>query len=68
MSTFWGADVPISMPVPPKERIWVDFDGMGFTEHGIAHYINDNEWEELLTPTFAPSDFVPGDEHPLSGA
>lgn len=59
---FWGADTAISMPLPPAEKVAVDFDGFGFTVNGVAHNITVSEAEELVTPIFAPSDYFPGVE------
>jgi hypothetical protein len=61
----WAADVPVSAPValrPDDQKVYVDFGGFGFTLYGIAHNINEDEREELITPLYAPSDYVPGSE------
>ena len=52
----WGADVPISKPVPPprEQPVHVDMGGIGFTSGGLAHYLSEADAEEWFLPTYAP--------------
>lgn len=55
MSDTWGADVPISMPVPPETKPLVDMGGgFSFGVNGMCHAITEEEWQENSLPTFAP--------------
>lgn len=49
----WGTDTPISLPVPPKDNILVDFGTLGFTEFGMAHNISAGDIADYL-PIFLP--------------
>lgn len=60
----WSSDTPISMPVPHPDPILVKFKGFGFTAHGIAHTITDQELETLHTPVMMPIDFTDDDRGP----
>ena len=51
----WGADAPISMPVPPEGTVLVPLgDGMGFTAAGLVMDLNEADLEEVYAPIFAP--------------
>jgi hypothetical protein len=50
----WGADVPVSMPLPPDEPIMVDMQGFGVTQYRLVHSITAAEYEELAVPVYAP--------------
>lgn len=58
MSTpgYWGADVPISMPLPLQgdDPGLIDMDGFCFTSSGLAHNLSQADWEMLSVPTFSP--------------
>lgn len=62
----YSSDVPISMPIPPKDNVLVPMYGFGFTQYGLFHDITQGEYEELRTPTNRPEDpsmpTVRGDE------
>lgn len=58
--TAWGTDGPVSMPVPPKGQKLVTYGGFTFTEYGIAHDVTEADLEEVLGPTYAPSNYIPG--------
>ena len=53
----WGADVPISMPIPPDPK-QPGLTGLGagwvMTAGGIAPDLDEDTWEAVVTPTFAP--------------
>lgn len=50
----WGADVPISMPLPPSEPVMVEMQGFGMTQYRLVHSITAAEYEELAVPIYAP--------------
>lgn len=54
----WGADVPISMPLPPAagEDIQVEFFGFGMTQYRLVHSITEREYQDLSVPVWAPAD------------
>ena len=54
----WGADVPVSMPLPPAagEEILVPMYGFGMTQFRLVHDITGPEYESLSVPVFAPED------------
>lgn len=58
MSTpaYWGADVPISMPLPLQDDNpgLIDMDGFCFTANGLAHNLSQADWGMLSVPTFSP--------------
>lgn len=54
MKQAWGADVPISMPVPPPKRPLVDMGGFAFGVQGICHALTLEERDEYAAPTYAP--------------
>lgn len=57
MPNTWGADVPISMPLPTSSD-QPALIGLGpgwvMTAGGIAPDLDENTWEEIVTPSFAP--------------
>lgn len=65
----WGADTMPSMPMPtkPDQPILVSMGGFGFTAGGITHDINQDEWEELVTPLWAPIGVFPQGLRPTNG-
>lgn len=50
----WGADCPVSMPLPPSEPVLVEMAGFGMTQYRLAHSITGAEYEELRVPVYAP--------------
>lgn len=54
-SNSWGADTPVSLPVPMRQEdvAYVDFGGFTMTEFGISHRFRATELEDYL-PNFAP--------------
>ncbi len=54
----WGADVPISMPLPPAdgEDILVPMYGFGMTQYRLVHDLTQTEYQALQVPVFAPQD------------
>lgn len=50
----WGADVPISMPLPPGEPVMVPMYGFGMTQFRLVHDISAAEYEALAVPVYAP--------------
>jgi hypothetical protein len=61
----WGADVPISMPVPAAERVMVEMFGFGMTQYRLVHALSRADYESLAVPVYAPAsptgEVVPGD-------
>jgi hypothetical protein len=61
----WGADVPISMPVPASEPVMVDMFGFGMTQYRLVHSLSSADYERLAVPVYAPASptgtVVPGD-------
>lgn len=55
--SYWSADVPISMPMPPKGERIVKMDGFVMTPECLAHDINVADFNKMATPTFAPENF-----------
>lgn len=51
----WGADVPISMPVPAAEPAMVEMHGFSMTQYRLVHDITAAEYEELSVPVYAPA-------------
>lgn len=58
----WGADVPISMPLPVSsdEPVIVDMYGMGMTQMRLVHSLTQREYENLSVPVYQPEN--PADE------
>jgi hypothetical protein len=54
----WGADVPVSMPlpVPPSEQVVVEMFGFGMTQYRLVHGITQREYEALSVPVYQPRD------------
>jgi hypothetical protein len=50
----WGADVPISMPVPAPEAVMVQMFGFGMTQYRLVHDLTSAEYEALSVPVYAP--------------
>lgn len=50
----WGADVPISMPLPAGEPVMVPMFGLGMTQYRLVHDISAAEYETLAVPVYAP--------------
>lgn len=59
MSDTWGADVPVSMPVPPETKPLVDMGGFAFGVDGICHAITEEERDAYAIPTFGPAPMEP---------
>lgn len=61
----WGADVPISMPVPVAEPVMVPMFGFGMTQYRLVPDMTSAEYQELSVPVYAPAapagDVVAGD-------
>lgn len=52
--TYWSADVPVSMPLPPEQPARLSMSGFTFTDGGLAHDITQADYERLSVPDFAP--------------
>ena len=50
----WGADVPISMPVPANEAVMVPMFGFAMTQYRLVHDMTSAEYEALSVPVYAP--------------
>jgi hypothetical protein len=50
----WGADVPISMPVPVSESVMVPMFGFGMTQFRLVPDMTSAEYESLSVPVYAP--------------
>lgn len=50
----WGADVPISMPVPVDEDIIVPMSGFGMTQFRLVPDMTSAEYADLAVPVYAP--------------
>lgn len=50
----WGADVPISMPVPAEEDVIVPMFGFGMTQYRLVPDMTSAEYEDLAVPVYAP--------------
>jgi hypothetical protein len=61
----WGADVPVSMPLPAAEPVMVPMYGFGMTQYRLVHALSQADYETLAVPVYAPAnptgDVVPGD-------
>lgn len=51
---YWGADVPISMPIPSDTTVLVDMGAHGFTVNGLQHNLSQADLEEYTQPNFSP--------------
>ena len=56
----WSSDTTPSMPLPMRAElpVKIDFGGFGFTYGGIQHNLNEDEYENILMPAFAPQGFL----------
>lgn len=52
--SYWGSDVPISMPVPASDEILVDMGAFGFSLNGLQNNLSTSDLEEYNTPSFSP--------------
>lgn len=54
----WGADVPVSMPMPPPadEPIMVSMYGLGMTQYRLVHDLTAREYQDLSVPVYQPAD------------
>lgn len=52
----WGADCPVSLPLPAPEGILVEMYGFGMTQYRLAHSITGADYEALQVPVYAPRD------------
>lgn len=52
----WGADCPISMPLPSGDPVLVPMFGFAMTQYRLVHDLTAAEYEELAVPVFAPQD------------
>jgi hypothetical protein len=53
----WGADCPVSMPLPPPagETKLVNMFGFSMTQYRLVHNISGVDYERLAVPVYAPS-------------
>lgn len=51
----WGADVPISMPLPAAEPVMVEMFGFGMTQYRLVHDLSQADYEALAVPVYAPA-------------
>lgn len=51
----WGADVPISMPLPASEPVMVPMYGFGMTQYRLVHALSQADYESLAVPVYAPA-------------
>jgi hypothetical protein len=53
----WGADCPVSMPLPPPagETKLVSMGGFAMTQYRLVHDISGTDYERLAVPVYAPS-------------
>ena len=50
----WGADCPISMPVPSGDPILVPMFGFAMTQNRLVHDLTAAEYESLAVPVYTP--------------
>jgi hypothetical protein len=50
----WGADVPISMPLPTGDQILVPMQGFGMSGMRLVHDLTAADYEDLSVPVYAP--------------
>lgn len=50
----WGADVPVSMPLPAGEGVMVPMYGFGMTQYRLVHDLTAAEYEAMSVPVYAP--------------
>lgn len=53
----WGADCPVSMPLPApaNETKLVNMHGFSMTQYRLVHNISYAEYQGLAVPVYAPS-------------
>jgi hypothetical protein len=53
----WGADCPVSMPLPPPadEAKLVNMYGFSMTQYRLVHNISQPDYESLSVPVYAPT-------------
>jgi hypothetical protein len=53
----WGADCPVSMPLPAPadEPRLINMFGFSFTQYRLVHDISAAEYESMSVPIYAPS-------------
>ena len=52
--SYWGSDVPISMPEPSQDETIIDMGANGFSINGLVHNLSTADLENYLIPTFSP--------------
>ena len=50
----WGADVPVSMPLPAAEETMVPMYGFGMTQYRLVPDLTAAEYEALAVPVYGP--------------
>ena len=50
----WGADVPVSMPLPAAEAALVPMYGFAMTPFRLVHDLTVAEYESLAVPVYGP--------------
>lgn len=50
----WGADCPISMPLPSGDPVLVPMFGFGMSQNRLVHDLTSAEYESLAVPVYAP--------------
>lgn len=50
----WGADVPVSMPLPAAEQVMVTMYGFAMTQYRLVHDLTAAEYEALAVPVYGP--------------
>jgi hypothetical protein len=52
--SYWGTDVPISMPEPTTDDVIIDMGAHGFSINGLVHNLSQSDLEDYMMPTFTP--------------
>lgn len=52
----WGADCPVSMPLPAEEQPLVGMYGFAMTQYRLVHDLTSAEYEALAVPVYAPAE------------
>ncbi len=52
----YGADVPVSMPVAPKNRPLIPMYGFAYNQFGICHDLSHADIEAMVRARYAPYD------------
>lgn len=52
----WGADCPISLPLPSGDPVLVPMQGFAMSQFRLVHDITAKEYEDLSVPVYAPYD------------